>query len=77
MSSYSCAVVAAGSQGRVHAQGYAAQAARAAEPGAEPGAGPAGELVAVADVNVAAARELAQDLEPGRLHGFNSGKVGR
>ncbi|HUZ26171.1 MAG TPA: Gfo/Idh/MocA family oxidoreductase [Streptosporangiaceae bacterium] len=58
MSSYSCAVVAAGSQGRVHAQGYAAQAARAAGPGAGPGA----ELVAVADVNVAAARELAQDL---------------
>jgi UDP-N-acetylglucosamine 3-dehydrogenase len=52
VSSYSCAVVAAGSQGRVHAQGYQAAAkARGAR------------LVAVADTNAAAARELAADLD--------------
>jgi UDP-N-acetylglucosamine 3-dehydrogenase len=46
-----CAVVAAGSQGRVHAKGY--QAAGAAH---------GAELVAVADPNLAAAWELAGDL---------------
>jgi UDP-N-acetylglucosamine 3-dehydrogenase len=50
VSSYTCAVVAAGSQGRVHAQGYLA----AREAGAR--------LVAVADPDVAAAGELARDL---------------
>jgi UDP-N-acetylglucosamine 3-dehydrogenase len=50
VSSYTCAVVAAGSQGRVHAQGYLA----AREAGAR--------LVAVADPDGAAARELASDL---------------
>jgi len=51
VSSCTCAVVAAGSQGWVHAQGY--QAARAAH---------GAELVAVADVNKDAARDLARDL---------------
>lgn len=49
MSSYTCAVVAAGSQGRVHAKGYAAAASAS--------------LVAIADPDQAAARELAADLE--------------
>lgn len=44
-----CAVIAAGSQGRVHARGY--QGA------------PDAELVAVADPDTAAARELAADLQ--------------
>ena len=48
MSPYTCAVVAAGSQGRVHARGY--QAA------------PGAVLVAVADPDLGAARELAADL---------------
>jgi UDP-N-acetylglucosamine 3-dehydrogenase len=47
VSSCTCAVVAAGSQGRVHAQGYAAAGAR---------------LVAMADPDRAAARELTRDL---------------
>lgn len=50
MSSYTCAVIAAGSQGRVHARGYKA-AARGTR------------LVAVADTNAEAARELAADLD--------------
>jgi UDP-N-acetylglucosamine 3-dehydrogenase len=50
MNSYTCAVVAAGSQGRVHAQGYlAAQHAGA-------------RLTAVADPDGRAAAELARDL---------------
>lgn len=50
MNSYSCAVIAAGSQGRVHAQGYlAAQAAGA-------------RLTAVADPDGHAAGELAREL---------------
>ncbi|MFF5292015.1 Gfo/Idh/MocA family protein [Paractinoplanes globisporus] len=48
MDSYTAAVIAAGSQGRVHARGYAADA-RA-------------RLLAVADINRAAAQELADDL---------------
>lgn len=47
MYSYTCAVIAAGSQGRVHARGYQTAGA---------------PVVAVADPNVAAAQELAQDL---------------
>ena len=59
MSSYTCAVVAAGSQGRVHAQGYLA----ARQAGAR--------LVAVADPDGAAARELARDLGiPGVYESF-------
>jgi UDP-N-acetylglucosamine 3-dehydrogenase len=59
VSSYTCAVVAAGSQGRVHAQGYLA----AQEAGAR--------LVAVADPDGAAARELARDLGiPGVYEGY-------
>jgi UDP-N-acetylglucosamine 3-dehydrogenase len=50
MSTYTCAVVAAGSQGRVHAQGYLAAQALGVR------------LVAVADPNADAARELADDL---------------
>lgn len=49
MSSYTAAVIAAGSQGRVHARGYAAD--------------PRARLVAVADVNRAAAAALAADLD--------------
>jgi UDP-N-acetylglucosamine 3-dehydrogenase len=49
MNSHTAAVIAAGSQGRVHAAGY-----RAA---------PGVRLVAVADSNLAAARELADDLD--------------
>jgi UDP-N-acetylglucosamine 3-dehydrogenase len=49
MTSYTAAVIAAGSQGRVHAAGYAAL--------------PDVRLVAVADVNLAAAQELAADLD--------------
>jgi UDP-N-acetylglucosamine 3-dehydrogenase len=45
--SVTCAVIAAGSQGRVHARGYLAAGAA---------------LVAVADTNAAAATELASDL---------------
>lgn len=48
MSSYTAAVIAAGSQGRVHARGYAADARV--------------RLVAVADVNRVAAVELAAEL---------------
>lgn len=44
-----CAVIAAGSQGRVHARGYLAA--------------PEAELVAVADPDTGAARELAADLK--------------
>lgn len=51
MSSCTCAVVAAGSQGWVHARGY--QAARDSHGAA---------LVAVADTNVQAARDLAAEL---------------
>jgi predicted dehydrogenase len=47
MGELTCAVVAAGSQGRVHAQGYLSAGAR---------------LTAVADPDVRAARELARDL---------------
>ena len=50
MSSYACAVIAAGSQGRVHAEGYLAAAAIGAR------------LVAVADPDGDAARGLARDL---------------
>jgi predicted dehydrogenase len=59
MNSYTCAVVAAGSQGRVHAQGYLA-------------AQPAGaRLSAVADPDVRAAGELASDLGiPGVYQGY-------
>ena len=50
VSTYACAVIAAGSQGRVHAQGYRA-------------AGPAGaKLVAVADPDLDAAHSLAGEL---------------
>jgi UDP-N-acetylglucosamine 3-dehydrogenase len=59
VSSYTCAVVAAGSQGRVHARGYLA----ARDAGAR--------LVAVADPDVTAARELARDLGiPGVYEGY-------
>jgi UDP-N-acetylglucosamine 3-dehydrogenase len=58
VSSCTCAVVAAGSQGWVHAQGY--QAARAAH---------GAELVAVADVNADAAGQLARDLGIPRAYG--------
>ena len=50
MTTYTCAVIAAGSQGRVHAQGYLAAQALGAR------------LVAVADPNADAARVLAADL---------------
>jgi UDP-N-acetylglucosamine 3-dehydrogenase len=49
MYSYTAAVIAAGSQGRVHAAGYLAA--------------PGVRLVAVADSNLEAARELAGDLD--------------
>jgi UDP-N-acetylglucosamine 3-dehydrogenase len=48
MSSYTAAVIAAGSQGRVHARGYVAT--------------PGVSLVGIADVSRAAAEELASDL---------------
>jgi predicted dehydrogenase len=51
MSSLTCAVIAAGSQGRVHAQGYNAAAGTFGV-----------SLTAVADPDVAAASELAGDL---------------
>jgi len=50
MSTYTCAVIAAGSQGRVHAQGYLAAEALGVR------------LAAVADPDAGAARELAADL---------------
>lgn len=58
MCSYTCAVVAAGSQGRVHAQGYAA-ANRAS-------------LVAVADIDRSAATELAAELGVPRVYGSHA-----
>jgi UDP-N-acetylglucosamine 3-dehydrogenase len=48
MTTYACAVIAAGSQGRVHAQGYLATAGA--------------RLVAAADPDDDAAGELARDL---------------
>jgi UDP-N-acetylglucosamine 3-dehydrogenase len=50
MSTYTCAVIAAGSQGRVHAQGYLAARALGAR------------LTAVADPDTDTVRELAADL---------------
>jgi UDP-N-acetylglucosamine 3-dehydrogenase len=50
MSPYTCAVVAAGSQGRVHARGYLAARALGVR------------LAAIADPDIDAARELAGDL---------------
>lgn len=57
MSTYTCAVIAAGSQGRVHAQGYLAARAAGAR------------LVAVADPDGDAAGELARDLSIPGVYG--------
>jgi UDP-N-acetylglucosamine 3-dehydrogenase len=57
MHTYACAVIAAGSQGRVHAQGYLAARAAGAR------------LVAVADPDGDAAGELARDLSIPGVYG--------
>ena len=54
MRSYTCAVIAAGSQGRVHARGYLAAGAR---------------LVAMADTDRAAAAALASELDVPGVYG--------